>query len=64
MPRRSAGEENPLLIDRAAAAELPGADAIREWAADKRAFISSVMAELTDERRAVAAGIETLALAP
>ena len=39
-------ERDTLLIDRAAAAEVPGEDSVREWARDKRAFISSVMEEL------------------
>lgn len=64
MPRRSSSEVEPLLIDRAAAAELPSADAVREWASEKRAFISSVMAELTAERQAVAAGIRAVGLRP
>lgn len=64
MPRRSPADEHPLLIDRAAAAELPSIDAIREWAVDKRAFISSVMAELGDDRRAAAAGIRAVGARP
>src|ERR1700722_20958237 len=64
MPRRSNEENEPLLIDRAAAAELPSADAVREWAGEKRAFISSVMAELPAERQAVAAGIRAVGLRP
>ena len=50
------------MIDRAAAAELPPVDAVREWAREKRAFISSVMAELAEERRAVAAGVRAVGL--
>ena len=51
------------MIDRAAAAELPPVDAVREWAREKRAFISaSVMTELAEERRAVAAGIRGVGL--
>jgi hypothetical protein len=64
MPRRSSSEVESLLIDRAAAAELPSADAVREWAAEKRAFVSSVMAELVKERQAVAAGIRDVGLRP
>ena len=56
--RRSADSNpEPLLIDRAAAAEIPTADAIREWAAQKNAFISSVMSELPAERTAAATAI-------
>ena len=50
------------MIDRAAAAELPPVEAVREWAREKRAFISSVMTELAEERRAVAAGIRAVGL--
>jgi hypothetical protein len=57
MPRQSRNQAEPLLIDRAAAAELPSADGVREWAHEKRAFISSVMAELAPERRTAAAGV-------
>lgn len=64
MRRQSRSEVEPLLIDRAAAAELPSADALREWAAEKRAFISSVMAELAAERQAAAAGVRAVGLRP
>src|ERR1019366_8263075 len=64
MPRQSNNQAEPLLIDRAAAAELPSAEAVREWAGEKRAFISSVMAELPAERQAVAAGIRAVGLRP
>src|SRR6202158_893976 len=57
MPRRPSENPEPLLIDRAAAAELPSAENIREWALDKRVFISSVMSKLAAERLAVAASI-------
>ena len=57
MPRRPSENPEPLLIDRAAAVELPSAENIREWALDKRVFISSVMSELAAERLAVAASI-------
>ena len=64
MARQSNNQAEPLLIDRAAAAELPSAEAVREWAGEKRAFISSVMAELPAERQAVAAGIRAVGLRP
>jgi hypothetical protein len=65
MPRRSNSEQaEPLIIDRAAAAELPSPDAIKEWAREKRAFVSSVMSELADERQAVAAGVRAAGLRP
>ena len=59
MPRRPQENQEPILIDRAAAAELPSVENIREWALDKRVFISSVMSELAAERLAVAASIRT-----
>jgi hypothetical protein len=64
MTRYSNEETQVLLIDRAAAAELASADAIREWAGEKRAFISSVMTELRAERQAVSAGIRAVGLRP
>jgi hypothetical protein len=51
-----------LLIDRAAAAELPSEEAVREWARERRAFISSVMAGMSEERQAVAAGVRAVGL--
>jgi hypothetical protein len=39
MARRSEETAEPLLIDRAAAAELPSAESIREWAREKRAVM-------------------------
>jgi len=62
MPRQSDNKSEPLLIDRAAAAELPSTESVREWAREKRAFISSVMTELAEERQAVAAGVRDVGL--
>src|SRR5713101_3191434 len=62
MRRQSTSQVEPLLIDRAAAAELPSADSVRGWARERRAFISSVMAELAAERQAVAAGVRAVGL--
>jgi hypothetical protein len=62
MARQSNNQSEPLLIDRAAAAELPTAEGVREWAREKRAFISSVMTELAQERQAVAAGVRGVGL--
>jgi hypothetical protein len=65
MARRSAGdEEERLVIDRAAAADIPSLDAIKEWGRGKRAFISSVMVELSKERQAAAAATRTTNVAP
>ena len=61
---RQGDERDTLLIDRAAAAEVPGEDSVREWARDKRAFISSVMEELRDERAAAADGVRSLGAQP
>jgi|GEM_PF-724658 len=57
MRNRTETEQEPLLIDRGAAAEIPSQDAVREWAHGRRAFISSVMTELPDERRAAAEAV-------
>jgi len=64
MPRKLTSDSGLLLIDRAAAAELPSAEAVREWAREKRAFISSVMTELPLERQAVAVGVRAVGLRP
>ena len=57
-------ERDVLLIDRAAAAHVPQDSDVREWALDKRVFISSVMAELGEERSAVADGVRSLGAKP
>jgi hypothetical protein len=57
-------EQEPLLIDRAAAAEIPSSDAVREWAHGRRAFVSSVMSELPDERRAAAGAVRAIGGTP
>ena len=62
--RRNGVERDTLLIDRAAAAEVPREEAVREWARDKRAFISSVMAELVEERAAATEGVRSLGAKP
>jgi hypothetical protein len=62
MPKQSGNQSEPLLIDRAAAAELPSNAAVSEWAREKRAFISSVMADLAEERQAVAAAVRSVGL--
>jgi hypothetical protein len=64
MSRRSNTSENPLVIDRAAAAEVPSPEAVREWASDKRVFISSVMSEFATERPAAATAIRTVGARP
>ena len=61
---RQGDEGDELLIDRAAAAEVPREESVREWARDKRAFISSVMEELREERVAAAAGVRSLGARP
>ncbi len=57
-------EHDVLLIDRAAAAHVPQDSDVREWALDKRVFISSVMAELGEERAAAANGVRSLGAKP
>jgi hypothetical protein len=64
MRNRTETEQEPLLIDRAAAAEIPSEDAVREWAHGRRAFVSSVMSELGDERRAAADGVRAVGGTP
>jgi hypothetical protein len=61
MARRGDAAEE-LLIDRAAAAELPSEEAVREWARGRRAFVSSVMADMGEERRSAAAGVRAVGL--
>ena len=61
---RQGDERDELLIDRAAAAEVPREESVREWARDKRAFISSVMEELREERVAAADGVRSLGARP
>jgi hypothetical protein len=62
MRGQSENHTEVLLIDRAAAAELPTVENVREWAHEKRAFISSVMGELAEERQAAAVGIRNVGL--
>lgn len=64
MNRHDLDDREPLLIDRAAAAALPHEEAIGEWARDKRVFISSVMDELREERKAAAEGIREVGARP
>lgn len=59
---RSGDAAEALLIDRAAAAELSSEEAVREWARERRAFVSSVMADMGEERRAAAAGVRAVGL--
>lgn len=61
---RQRDERETLLIDRLAAAEVPEKAAIRDWARDKRAFISSVMTELPRERAAAAAAVRSVGARP
>lgn len=62
--RRNDATGNELVIDRGAAAEKPSPEAITEWAADKRVFVSSVMAELREERQAAAEAIKEIGATP
>jgi len=64
MARRQAAKHEPLIIDRAAAAEIPSEQAVREWAHGRRGFISSVMAELQSERKAAATAIRNIGAVP
>jgi hypothetical protein len=64
MRNRSETDQAPLVIDRAAAAEIPSQEAVREWAHGRRAFISSVMSELPTERQAAAAAARAVGVTP
>jgi hypothetical protein len=65
MARRSKEDtEEPLIIDRAAAAEIPSPEAVREWGHGKRAFISSMMADLPKERQVAAAAVRAANAVP
>jgi len=54
----------PVLIDTAATAGRIATTDLTGWASDQRVFISSVMAELTIERRAIATAITRLGAEP
>jgi hypothetical protein len=64
MRGRPEPEQDPLIIDRGAAAEVPSAEAVLEWARGRRAFISSVMSELPGERQAAADGVRAVGGTP
>ena len=64
MARHEGAKAEPLNIDRAAAAEVPAVQAVREWAHGKRGFISSVMTELPAEREAAAAAVRAVGATP
>lgn len=64
MSRHSSTDKVALIIDRAAAAELPSSEALCEWAFDKRVFISSVMSELRAERLVAAKAIRAVGARP
>ena len=61
-PVRSEGV--PLVVDRGAASEPLAEEEFRAWAREQRVFISSVMDELREERRAVADRAEALGAEP
>lgn len=53
-----------VLIDVAAAAETPEEDAVREWLAGQRVFVSSVMDGMEAERQAVAEAVRKVGAKP
>jgi hypothetical protein len=55
--------EHSLLVDRAAATR-PDEDAIRDWGAEQRVFVSSVMDGYADYRQAAVAAIEAVGAEP
>lgn len=60
MRNRRESEQEPLIIDRGAAAEIPSRDAVSEWAYGRRVFVSSVMSELPGERQAAAEAVRAV----
>jgi Domain of unknown function (DUF4062) len=55
--------EHSLLVDRAAATR-PDEDSIRDWGAEQRVFVSSVMDGYADYRQAAVAAIEAVGAEP
>lgn len=64
MAPRQLNEPEPLIVDRAAAAEIPSPQAVTEWAQGRRGFISSVMTELQPEPKAAVAAIREVGATP
>jgi hypothetical protein len=64
LSRRQPTSAETLIIDRDAAAENPSPEDVREWARDKRVFISSVIAELRSERETAGAAIQSAGARP
>ncbi len=56
--------DRTLLVDRAAAASRPDEEAIRDWAADQRVFISSVINGYKEYREAAVAAVDTIGAEP
>ncbi len=56
--------DRALIVDRAAASEPLAEPEFGEWAQEQRVFVSSVMDELRDERRAVADRIDAVGAEP
>src|SRR5918911_943135 len=56
--------ELSLVVDRAAAASRPDEAAIRDWAADQRVFLSSVIEGYGDYREAAAAAVKDIGAEP
>jgi hypothetical protein len=57
-------DNDRLIVDRGAATEPISDSDFREWAQEQRVFISSVMDEMRDERRAVADRVEVFGSEP
>jgi hypothetical protein len=62
--RRVSSEAERLVVDRRGAAEAVPEEEFRAWAPAQRVFISSVMEELREERRAVAERVQALGAEP
>jgi hypothetical protein len=56
--------EQSLLVDRAAATSRPDDEAVRDWGAEQRVFLSSVMEGYEDYRHAAVAAIEAVGAEP
>lgn len=57
-------EREPLFVDHAAAAERPSAEAVAEWAAQQRVFVSSVIEGYQDYRQAAVDGVSNVGSEP
>lgn len=57
-------DDEPLLIDLQAAAEVPSVGELSAWASEQRVFISSTMDDMADERKAVEVAVRAIGAEP